>query len=273
MIVFENVSVKYGELVAVRNFFGEFRDGVITCVLGPNASGKTSMLKAVMRMVNYEGQILLDKDDVAKLSRSELARRISLVAPPSSPPLMGIRVADYLAYARYPVSPTFFENRETLDSINDVAKLLNIGHLLSRELNELSSGELQRVLIAAGMLKRPRYLLLDEPDAHTDIGYKPSLINLLRELRRDFTIVLTTHDLLFASTICEDVVLLSKGTAVFKGSINELLDDNGMRVLEMTYGVEIDRISAGDKDILIPIYSRQSLLNATKTAASDATGL
>lgn len=273
MIVFENVSVKYGKFVAVRGFSGEFRDKAITCVLGPNASGKTSILRAVMRIADYEGRILLDGDDIAELTRSELARRISLVMPPSSPPLLGIKVIDYLAYARYPISTAFFENEETLGAINEVARLLNISDLLTRELNELSSGELQRVLIAAGILKRPRYLLLDEPDSHTDIGYKPFLINLLRELRGQFTIALTTHDLLFASLVCDDVILLSRGVVAFSGHIDELFSDKGVDVLEKTYGVKLGKISLGDRDVLIPIYSRQSLLNATSTAASEATGL
>lgn len=222
-----------------------------TCIIGPNASGKTTLLKAIARLVEYEGAVFVEGKEVKELDKV-LRRILAYTAPITISELLGVRVVDVLLTSRYPVSRGLADTDEDLSIIYEVAKTLNIEHLLTRKISELSSGELQRVVIASALVRTPRMLLLDEPDSHLDVSAKPWLSQYLRKLSEKCTVVLSTHDTLFAFYTCEYFVVLSRGKALYSGWYGDII--NNITPLEKAYGVKFTKINLGSRVILLPLY-------------------
>lgn len=254
MISAKNLTVTYRSsgVVALREVELTIPERTVTCILGPNASGKTTLLKALAQVINYIGVVEISGRDAKSMLR-ELRRILSYVSTLEERELLGVTVLDVLLYSRYPVSRGFLNTREDVDKAREVAVKLGIKGLLNRRLSELSAGELQRVVLAAALAREPRILLLDEPDSHLDVYSKTWLSGFLRETSSRVTVVLSTHDPLFASMTCEYFVILSRGRVVFTGSKSELL--RNIHVLGEVYGVAFASVPIGEHYVLIPLSS------------------
>ncbi len=247
------VVYKRSGVVALRGVDLTIPSNAVTCILGPNASGKTTLLKAIAQVVDYSGVVEISGRDAKSMLR-ELRRILSYASVLEERELLGVTVLDVLVYSRYPVSKGFFTSREDVEKAREVAVKLGIEGLLGRRLGELSAGELQRVVLAAALAREPKVLLLDEPDSHLDVRAKTWLSEFLREISSSVTVVLSTHDPLFASATCEYFVVLSRGGVVFAGSKSELLEN--AHILEEVYGVPFTSVSLGDHRVLIPLSSQ-----------------
>lgn len=258
MISARNLRVVYkpARLEAVRDVHFEIPENKVTCILGPNASGKTTILRAIAYLVDYEGSVLIEGREVKNIVN--VLRRILSYTPSisTSGDFLGTRVINVLLYSRYPVSRGFFETNADLEEVYRVARILRIEHLLDRRLGELSSGELQRVVLACALVKNPRVILLDEPDSHLDVSFKSWLSSFLKELSKQVTIVLSTHDTVFATSTCDYVILVSKGRVVYRGPTKELFAS--LEVLEEVYGAKFAVAKFGDREVLIPVYGDTS---------------
>lgn len=258
MISIKDLRVVYRpqRVEAVSGASFSIPENKITCILGPNASGKTTILKSIAGLVSYEGSVLIEGRDLKSIGN--VLRRILSYMPStgSQGDFLGTRVLNVLLYSRYPVSSGFFESRTDLEEVYKIAKIMRIEHLLNRRLDELSSGELQRVVLACALVKNPRIILLDEPDTHLDVSFKSWLSSLLRELSRRTTIVLSTHDTVFATSTCDHVVVVSGGRVVFSGSTRELVND--VERLEKIYGTRFAIARTGDREVLVPVYGETS---------------
>jgi len=250
-----NVSGIYrrANIVALRDIDLNIPENNVTCILGPNASGKTTLLKTIAQLTNYHGVVEIMGKDARKIIR-ELRKILSYSSIIEERDLLGVTVFDVLNYSRYPVARGFFTSEEDIEKISEIASRLGIKELLNRRLGELSAGELQRVILAAALIKEPRILLLDEPDSHLDVYSKMWLSRILREISSTVTVVLSTHDPLFASIACDYFVILSRGEVVFKGFREELFKNT--QILEEVYKVPFTSISTGDLRVLLPLNSR-----------------
>lgn len=267
MIETRNLRVVYKStgVIALSDINVEIPGYTVSCIIGPNASGKTTLLKAISNILDYDGLVLIEGVDSSKIIR-ELRRILSYGKTiDTGLDYLGARVIDVLLASRYPVSRGFIESREDLEAVYDVARELEITHLLNRRIGELSSGELQRVVLAVALAKRPRYLLIDEPDSHLDAKGKVYLSNYIKRLASRVTIVLTTHDVLFGFYTCEYFIVLSNGRVEFQGWANELIENPSP--LERAYGISFQRVKVNDKHILVPIYSY--LLNDLQSSPRD----
>ncbi|MEM3346183.1 MAG: ABC transporter ATP-binding protein [Desulfurococcaceae archaeon] len=254
MISLRRVKVVYYPpgVEAVKEATLDIPEKAVTCIVGPNASGKTSLLKAISALVKYEGGVYIDGKEarsIVKLLRRILSYACSLS---TSADYLGARVLDVLLFSRYPVSKGFMDSREDIEEVYRVSKLLSIEHLLYRRLGELSSGEFQRVLLAAALVKNPRILLLDEPDAHLDPAFKAWLSEFLRGISSEKTVVLTTHDTTFASSVCDYVVVMSEGRVIYTGTMGDLAEK--IEYLEKAYKVSFSVVQLGDRRVLVPNY-------------------
>lgn len=253
MISTEKLKVVYksSRVEAVKEASIYIPSNATTCIIGPNASGKTTLLKAIADLVDYSGTIIIDGRDARSLSHS-LRRMLAYASTIVSEDLLGIKVVDVLMTSRYPVSRGIADRKEDLDEIKSVSRLLGIDKMLDRKICELSSGELQRVVIAAALVRKPRILLLDEPDSHLDVATKPWMSNLLRSVASDCTVVVSTHDVIFAFHTCDFFVVLSNGRVVFSGFYSELVADP--KPLEEAYGVKFVPVRSGSRVVLVPLY-------------------
>lgn len=252
MIIGDNVTIKYNGREVVTDASFKILDNRVTCIIGPNASGKTTLMRAIAGRVRYEGSILLDGVEVSTIPVKRLASLVTLVEGLGQR-FAGVKVWDVLISARHAFTRGFFDTDEDVEAVRNASGELGIQHLLDRDLWTLSSGELQRVLLATALVKESKYILLDEPDVHLDVRYKKELSRLLTTLKVKHTVVISTHDLVFASNVCEDIILLSMGRIVAKGSRRDMagiLLDN----LENVFGVKIGVSRHGEVDVLVPLY-------------------
>lgn len=239
----EKVVFNYDAVRVLDNVSVEFEGGRVSCLIGPNGSGKTTTLKLIASLIEpVEGVVYIDGKDLRTYSASEIAKLFSY-SDPHLPKTLPMRVIDFILTSRYPFHRVFqyFESREDIEVIETVARELGVEHLLDRKLEQLSSGELQRVVLAASLARKPRILLLDEPSAFLDVRYRFEIMDIVKKYTEKYSVVtvVAIHDLYLASLYCDKVILLSKGKIVALGNPQEIFSSSS---IEEVYGVRVETL-------------------------------
>lgn len=196
------------------------RQREIVGILGPNASGKSTLLRVIAGEVKpLSGRVELEGKPPADLSLRDRAQRIAIVHQESNL-LFPIRVWEYVLQGRYPYGRRLrFENEA--DCLMAEKALAQVGaeHLTDRPMDQISGGERQRVVLARALAQQPQLLLLDEPTRYLDIGGKVELMRRLRTLSQEnrYTAVVVTHELNLAAEFFDAIVLLQSGKCVAAG--------------------------------------------------------
>lgn len=193
----------------------------IVAILGPNASGKSTVLKLVAGMLHpLSGRVEVDGAEVGSLGLRARAQRIALVQQESEL-LFPLRVWEYVLQGRYPHGRRLrFESDEDCLLAGNALAQVGADALRDRWMDQLSGGEKQRVILARALAQQPSLLLLDEPTQHLDIGGKVELLRRLRRLADNnrYTVVVVTHELNLAAEFSDSVVLLHKGKCLRMGT-------------------------------------------------------
>src|SRR5437773_1425295 len=214
--------------------------GTIVGLLGPNGSGKTTLLRLLSGAVTpARGSIAIDGVAINTLSRREMARRIAVV-PQETHSTFDFSVLEIILMGRYPHLGAFeLEGADDVALAREALAATGTAALESRRFATLSGGEKQRVVIAGALAQSSEILLLDEPTASLDLGFQFDIAALLARLNRDraVTMVVSTHDLNLAATLCTELVLLKAGQVLAHGPTERVLNAESVRLL---YGVEAD---------------------------------
>jgi iron complex transport system ATP-binding protein len=214
--------------------------GGLVGILGPNGSGKTTLLRILAGLLRpSQGSVSLDGADLRTVPRASVARRMAMV-PQETQLAFEYTVLEMATMGRYPHLGAFeIEGPEDLEIAREALRATGTDHLASRLFNTLSGGEKQRVVIAGALAQAPEILLLDEPTASLDLAYQLEIRSILRSLNRerDLTIVVSTHDLNFAASLCRELVLLHQGRVLASGPTEAMLEASLIRKL---YGVDVD---------------------------------
>jgi iron complex transport system ATP-binding protein len=225
----------------------------IVGILGPNGSGKTTLLRMLAGTRQPQrGSVTLDGTPLTRFSRADLARRMGVV-PQETQLAFDYTVSEVAMMGRYPhLGPFEIEGPADLAVIEETLTSTGTLHLKDRLFATLSGGEKQRVVIAAALAQifrlKPEaaqsgteagFLLLDEPTASLDLGYQLEVAALLTRLHdeRRVSIVISTHDLGLAGTLCDSLVLIRDGLVVASGPTERVLTPDNVREV---YGVEAD---------------------------------
>ena len=221
----------------------EARERELIAILGPNASGKSTLLKLLAGVLKpLAGRVEVDGEEVSGLETRTRAQRIALVAQESAL-LFPLRVWEYVLQGRYPYGKRLrFESDEDCLLAGNALAQVGADALRDRWMDELSGGEKQRVILARALAQQPSLLLLDEPTQHLDIGGKVELLRRLRKLADEhrYTVVVVTHELNLAAEFSDRIALMHNGKCLRIGSPAEVYErDVLQQVFEAPLEVEV----------------------------------
>ena len=215
--------------------------GEVLGVVGPNGSGKTSLLKVLTRALTpEEGRISLFDQDLDSMTQQDVACLVGVV-PQETQHLFPFTVAETVLMGRFPhrsrsgwMGGFGWESRHDMAVAEQAMRTMDIGQLASRAVTNLSGGERQRVLIARALAQTPKVLLLDEPTAFLDLHHQVEICSVVRRLTDEhgLTVVLVSHDLNLVSQYCDRILLLDRGQIVGLGSPDTVIKPE---VLESVY--------------------------------------
>ena len=201
-------------------------------IIGPNASGKTTLLKIIDRLlVPQEGSVWINGTNIREVKRDTLARIIAVV-PQEAPLIFPFSVEEIVLMGRAPhLGKLRFEGRKDHEIARRSMEMTDTLSFAHRSIGELSGGERQRVLIARALAQEPQIILLDEPTAFLDIRHQISFFNLISTLNRKegLTVISVTHDINLASLYCERIVLLDRGSVHCIGTPEEVVTEANIR--------------------------------------------
>lgn len=203
-----------------ENLFVDVPRGSFTVIIGPNACGKSTLLRALARLMRPEvGQVVLDGKDIHKYPSKQVARQLGLLPQTSVAPA-GITVADLVARGRFPHHGLLQQwNRADQLAVEEAMQATNVASIKDRLVDELSGGQRQRVWLALVLAQQTPLLLLDEPTTFLDITHQLEVLNLCRQLHvsGEYTLVAVLHDLNLAFRYADNLIVMKAGEVVAQG--------------------------------------------------------
>ena len=229
--------------------------GEVTAIVGPNACGKSTLLRSMTRLLPpRDGQVLLDGKAVHSMPAKQLARRLGLL-PQSPIAPEGITVGDLVGRGRHPHQRTLSRWSAADDrAVTAALTATDTLDLVDRAVDELSGGQRQRVWIAMALAQESEILLLDEPTTFLDVSHQVEVLDLLTDLNRakGTTIVMVLHDLNLAARYADHLIALRDGRLHASGRPAEVLEPGLVEdVFGMPSTVIADPVSG--KPLVIPI--------------------
>ncbi|WP_419067766.1 ABC transporter ATP-binding protein [Candidatus Allofournierella excrementavium] len=233
--------------VVLQNVDFQAEDGHFLAILGNNGAGKSTLLKCMNGILKPDaGSLLLDGEDLLTMPHRQVAQRVAFVAQTVASTQMTVH--DMVMLGRRPYMGWSF-SREDHDIVHAAMARLGLMDMRGRFLNQLSSGERQKVMLARALAQQPRLLLLDEPTSALDIRNQYQVLKIVGELCRTegLTAVVVIHDLTLALRFCDRFLLMRDGQVYRCGGL-EVLDKTALREV---YGVDAEPVVVNGRHIVL----------------------
>lgn len=254
------VQLGYDGRVIIEDLTLNIPNGEITVIIGPNACGKSTLLRSLARLLRPEsGSVILDGEEIHKLPTKEVARRLGLL-PQSPIAPEGILVVDLVSRGRTPHQRLFQQwSPQDEAAVRAALQATRTLDLADRPIDELSGGQRQRVWIAMAIAQQTDLLLLDEPTTFLDIAHQIEVLDLVDQLNaeEDRTVVVVLHDLNLACRYAHHLVAMREGQIVATGKPSEVITEQTVKeVFGLDCVVTEDPVS--HTPLVVPIGSRHS---------------
>uniref|UniRef100_V5XIS9 ABC transporter n=1 Tax=Mycolicibacterium neoaurum VKM Ac-1815D TaxID=700508 RepID=V5XIS9_MYCNE len=234
----QDLTLGYSDTPIVAGLNAEITEGAITAIVGPNACGKSTLLRGLARLLRPAGgQVLLDGADISSLRTKDVARKLGLL-PQSSIAPEGITVADLVARGRFPHQRALRQfTRDDEVAVAEAMAATGVTALSGRAVDELSGGQRQRVWVAMVLAQQTPLILLDEPTTFLDIAHQIELLDLFAELNdtQGRTIVAVLHDLNHACRFADQIIAMKAGRIVAQGEPARVITAD---LVEDVYGMK-----------------------------------
>ena len=218
----DNVSWSVDERKIVDRVLLDVQPGEFVGLLGPNGCGKSSLLRTIYRVLAPDsGQVMLNEEDVWRMSPRAVAQRTAVVAQERSSDF-DFTVHEIVLMGRNPHKGLFDpDTRADYALVEDALRQVDMLSFAQRDFRTLSGGEKQRVLVARALVQQAQFLVLDEPTNHLDIRYQLEILTLVKSLQ--VTTLAALHDLNLAAHYCDRIFLMQAGRIVAAGTPQEVL--------------------------------------------------
>lgn len=246
------LNVNRGEKLVVRDLSMSVEKGHWVALVDPNGAGKTTLLHAVAGLLPSTGDIWVAGQDVRKLTRKQYAQQVALMPQQPSVPA-GMSVRELIALGRTPYLGRFAtESSADKEAVEAEISNLDLERFANRQADQLSGGELQRVILARALCQQPQILLLDEPTSALDIGHQQVVLELVDHLRheREITVLAAMHDLTLAAQYSDQIMLLAQGNLVEAGPPRTVLRADQ---IGQTYNAKVEVLSRESGPAVIPV--------------------
>ena len=235
-LVVKGLTFGYGPVPLLKDVSFTLDRPELVCVIGPNGVGKTTLVKCINKLLKLDsGSVTLDGEDVAGMRLMELARRMAFV-PNRMDSVFRTSVAEMVLMGRFPFAQWANSDRD-LDVVDKAMDALNLQPLSHRDISELSSGQMQKVLIARGLAQEPRILILDEPTSNLDVKHQMEVMGFLRRYAADngIIVLMVCHDLNMTAAFADRIIMVADGGIFADGTAWDIMTESNIREV---YGVE-----------------------------------
>ena len=255
----KNISFKYENEEIFSNISFSIKKGDVLCILGPNGTGKTTLIKCLNGLHDIDdGEILINGSDIKKLSFREISKHIGYI-PQSHIPSFPFKVFDVVLMGRAPYlnltdSPKKEDEKIVLDSL----KTLGIEYLKDKEYTNLSGGERQLVFLARVLCQKPDILILDEPTSHLDFGNQIKLLEIIENLsKKGLSIIMSSHFPDHAFLSSTKVAIMKDKKFIDFGTPDDVITEEN---LKKAYSIDVKLIDLDDeRKICVPLKTNLKL--------------
>jgi len=256
----KGIEFGYNSSPILKDVSFEIGPSKLVTIVGPNGSGKSTLIKCIDRIISPKsGSILIDRKDVNKMDRMEIARNLSYV-PQSSARSFSSNVFDTVLMGRRP-HIGWLSSGDDEDKVWEVLRLLGIEDLAMSSFGELSGGQQQKVLIARALVQETKVMLLDEPTSNLDIWHQLDVMNIVSDLvrKRRMTALIALHDLNLASKYSHNIIMMKRGRIMAVGDPASVLTPEN---IEAIYNVEVAVRTQSEAPFIVPV--KQIKTNGTR---------
>lgn len=237
VIVTDNLDAGYEKKIAVEGINIRGLKGQIICLLGPNGTGKSTILRILTGLLSpINESVYINKDDINNIEKSDLAKKLA-IAHTEQMSLDMVTVFEIVSMGRYPHNNYFVKlSDEDIEIINEALCFVNANYLRNRCFSQLSDVEKQKVMIAHALVQNPELIVLDEPISNLDIKHKIEVINILQKLciEKQITVIIALHDIDIAIKGCQTILLIQDGRIIAQGEPKELIK---MGIIQNLYDI------------------------------------
>lgn len=251
MVEISNISFSYGKNKILDNVSFTAQAGECIGILGNNGAGKSTLITCINRInTPSSGEIFVNGEAVHSMSRIELAKNVSYVAQKNE--MNHTTVFDCVLLGRKPYIKWTVSD-EDIELCNQMIEKVGLSEFQLRPIDELSGGELQKVMLARALVQQPKLLLLDEPTSNLDPRNQYEMMALVRSIAREqgITVFIVIHDLNLALRYCDRFVFMKDRGVYACGGVETMTPET----IKAVYGMDADVIMHGDIPVVVPYPS------------------
>lgn len=237
MIELKSVSKNYGDLTVVNNISLEIMENAVTSFIGPNGAGKSTLLGIISRLITKDaGEVIIDGKELQHWHTNELAQTLAILKQ-NNVINIRLKVRELVSFGRFPYSKGKLTEADE-HAIDQAMKYMELESISDKYLDELSGGQCQRAYIAMVIAQDTKYIILDEPLNNLDMKHAVQMMQALRSLAKEMgkTILIVLHDINFASSYSDQIVVLKNGILTYQGGVSEIINS---AILEETYELPV----------------------------------
>lgn len=249
MIEIKNISFAYDSKKIIDDICFDIGDNQFIAILGNNGAGKSTLLKCLNGIYHAKGgMVYVSGEETLSMRRNEAAKRIAYVAQKNE----GSRVTvfDTVLLGRKPYIKWDATNND-LDIVKNIIRQMELENIKLRYIDEISGGELQKVMLARALAQQPKFLLLDEPTSSLDPRNQYEVLRIIRRIakEREIAVAIVIHDLNLALRYCDKYLLLKDGTIFSYGGLETMTPE----CLEAVYKMPVAIQDYNGFKVVIPI--------------------